>query len=271
MSASTPDALAVKALTLTETNPARGLPTIQGVLLIFAAADGTLRGVIDGGAVTAIRTAAIAAWATERLAPADASQFLLVGAGAQARSQVAAMLVVRPIRRVVIWNRTGQRATDLATELAACYPDVAFSVSPDLRADAMNSEIISLVTASHEPLLSLGDLPEDCHINAMGAHEPSNRELASDILAVADVYADTVYGCLKEAGDLLIPIGEGLLATSQVQALAGATARKSRITVMKSVGSAIFDLACGSVLLETADTESKPIMTAGPYRVVTAP
>ncbi len=253
MSAGTPQGFAMKALTLTESNEARSLPTIQGMLLIFAATDGCLRGVIDGAAITAIRTAAVAAWATKYLAPQEATQLLIVGAGALARTQVAAILPVRAIRRVMIWNRTPERARELAGELAELYPQLEISSSSDLHRDARNSQIICLATASRQPLLSLSDLPTDCHINAMGAHEPSARELASDVMAMADIYADTTEGCLNEAGDLIIPIEEGLLTPSRVQALAGASIRRSRVTVMKSVGSALFDLTCGSLLLDAAD------------------
>ena len=253
MRASGDAGIAEKVLTLSANRANSDRPTIQGVLLIFDGRTGSLRGVLDGGSVTAIRTAAIASWATARLAPADASQMLLVGAGAQARWQVEAILSVRPIQRVSVWNRTEARAVALVSVLAEHHPDVAFAVARDLHAAARAADVITLVTASHDPILELSDLPGSCHINAMGAHDPHARELASDIMATADVYADTVKGCLDEAGDVLIPIAEGLLEPQHLQPLADADTRHSGLTVMKSVGSALFDLACGAAVLDTVD------------------
>jgi ornithine cyclodeaminase/alanine dehydrogenase-like protein (mu-crystallin family) len=253
MRASAAAGIAAKVLTLNGRHIKNDNPTIQGVLLIFDPETGTLRGALDGGSVTAIRTAAIASWATDRLAPLDASHMLLVGAGAQARWQVDGILSVRNIQKVAIWNRTTARAAALVTALERQHPDVSFGVADDLRTAARAADVITLVTASRDPILELQDLSGTCHINAMGAHEPDTRELSSDIMAHADVYADTVSGCLEEAGDMLIPMTEGVLNLRDVRPLAEADASHSEITVMKSVGSAIFDLACGALLLDTLD------------------
>lgn len=250
--------IAEKVLTLNTRASCGTHPTIQGVLLIFDANTGSLRGVLDGGAVTAIRTAAIAAWATDRLASASASRMLLVGAGAQARWQVEAILSVRDIQEVTIWNRTRAKAQTLANTLKAQHPYVTFTTADDLHVAARDSDVITLVTACQEPMLEFADLPATCHINAMGAHERDARELASDVMAHADIYADTLDGCLNEAGDLLIPLGEGVLDLMDIQSLATAGTRKSDITVMKSVGSAVFDLACGALLLDALDARGGP-------------
>jgi ornithine cyclodeaminase len=249
MPASVPGYFSVKILVLRRAGEDHGLQTTRGVLQIFDASDGALCGTLDGAAVTAVRTAAIAGWATERLAAPDASRLLVIGAGAQAAPQVEAALSVRPIRQVQIWNRTASRAHGLADALSQRHPSIEISVASSLSRAAGTAQIITLVTSSRDPLLQLSDLEGGCHINAMGAHEATARELASDIVAGSDIYADTLAGCLAEAGDILIPIAEGILDPSRVRPLAQTDMRRSELTVMKSVGSAIFDAAFGVVAL----------------------
>jgi alanine dehydrogenase len=249
MPAAAPHHFGVKVLTMSSPRRNLGSQRIQGILLLFDKADGTLSGVFDGAAVTAARTAGIASWATRQLSPPGATRFLLVGAGVQARRQIAAVLAVRAIREVRIWSRTEVRARELVRALSRQHPQVEIVVARDLTAAAKWAQIITLATSSPEPLLHLRELPEECHINALGAHDPKTRELATDIITAADVYADTLTGCLMEAGDLLIPIHEGVLDPEKVHALATADGRTSRLTVMKSVGSAVFDVACGAMAL----------------------
>lgn len=245
MPSAVPGYFGVKVLTLPRQSRERDLHRMHGVVLIFDELHGTLLGTLDGPAVTAVRTAGISAWATSQLSPRDAERYLIIGAGSQAAPQADAVLAVRPIREVYIWNRTTLHARELSAVLSTRHPKVNISVVDDLAKAARSAQIITLATASREPILQLSDLPRTCHINAIGAHEPTARELASDIMATADVYADTLAGCLAEAGDLLIPIDEGCLELSQIFPLAAAEWTRPRLTVMKSVGSAVFDVACG--------------------------
>ncbi|HVA21923.1 MAG TPA: ornithine cyclodeaminase family protein [Candidatus Micrarchaeia archaeon] len=263
MPAGGPDGLGVKVLTLTAGDRSRGRPAIQGVMLVFDGGDGRLRGAVDGPHLTALRTAALAGWATAQLADPAASHLVLAGAGAQAAHQVAAVCAVRPIRRVTLWNRTRRRAEELAAQLESRHPRLVLAVADDLAAATADADVVTLATSATSPLLGRADLPERCHVNALGAHEPTARELASDVLAAAAVFADTLAGCLAEAGDLLIPIAEGRLARAKVRPLADAQPGAGPLTVMKSVGSGVFDLACAAEALRRAESDGTGRRDAG--------
>ncbi len=240
----------LKAITLVESNLTRGLPTLQGLVVLFDRTDGRLLAAVDAESLTAIRTAAIAGFATNVLAPPDASSMLMVGAGAQGLGQVEAVVTVRPIRRLMIWNRTAARAHALADQVRTAHPGLTVEVARELSAAARDADVITLATGAALPLLDLGDVKARCHLNAIGSYRPDRRELGSSLVAAARVYADTVEGCLEEAGDLLIPIAEGRLSRDQVRPLATAQFSPDRpLTLMKSVGSAVFDLACAHRLM----------------------
>lgn len=240
----------LKAITVIEGNPARGLPMIQGVVVVFEAGTGALLGAVDGPSLTAIRTAAIAGAATRRLALPGAESLLMVGAGVQGLAQVEAAMAVRPITEVAIWNRTPERAKSLAEQVALRHPGLSARAVIQLQEAAGQADVITLATASPEPLLGPDGLRPHCHINAMGAFQPDRRELSTELVTAASLYADTLEGCLSEAGDLLIPIAEGRLARDRIRSLRDSCPDdQRRLTVMKSVGSAIFDLACAAHLL----------------------
>ncbi len=244
------DTVGLKAITLVERNPARGLPTIQGLVVLFDQSDGRLLGAVDGPSLTATRTAAIAGFATDALAAREARSMLLVGAGAQGPKQVEAVLAVRQIQRLTIWNRSPEKARTLAGLVAARHPGLAVEVAAELAPAAHDADVITLATAASLPLIDIGDVKARCHINAMGSYQPDRRELGSALVAAARLYADTLEGCLAEAGDLMIPIAEGRISAAEVHPLATARPDPDHpLTVMKSVGSAIFDLACARRLL----------------------
>lgn len=251
-----PGALGLKAITLAEGNPERGLPTIQGLVVLFDSRDGRLIGACDGPALTAARTAAIAGYATKLLAPPDSETMLLVGAGAQAPFQVAAVTAVRPITRVLLWNRTPARAERLLAILAEWNGALRIETVSDLGSAAQAADVITLVTASTEPLLFLANTKASCHVNAMGSYQPHRREVASDLVVNSVVFADTMEGCQEEAGDLLIPEQAGELDWDDVRPLSAADAGfRSQRTLLKSVGSAIFDLSCAQRVMALADSE----------------
>jgi ornithine cyclodeaminase len=250
-----PGALGLKAITLAEGNPERGLPTIQGLVVLFDSRDGHLIGACDGPALTAARTAAIAGYATQVLATPDSETMLLVGAGTQAAFQVAAVAAVRPITRVLLWNRTPSRRDGLAATLAHWNGALRIETVSDLGSAAQEADVITLVTASTEPLLCLANTKPGCHVNAMGSYQPHRREVASDLVLNSVVFADTVEGCREEAGDLLIPARDGELDWSDVRPLFSADASfRSQRTLLKSVGSAIFDLSCAQRVMELAES-----------------
>jgi len=236
----------VKLVTLNAGNPARGLPLVQAVYVLFA--PGTLEpeAVIDGAALTGLRTAAVSALATRLLARPDAARLVIFGAGTQGNAHLDAMLAVRPIERLWLVSRTGERAAALAARARAAGVDARVAM-PDA---VSNADLICTCTTSDRPLFDGADLPDGVHVNAVGAYRPDARELDTATVARAKVVVETRAAALAEAGDLLIPMEEGAIAAEHVVAdlrevVRGASVRTDPrdLTVFKSVGVALEDLA----------------------------
>jgi ornithine cyclodeaminase len=236
----------VKLVTLAPGNPERGLPFIHGAYVLFAPGSLAPEAVLDGTELTTIRTAAVSALATERLARPDASRLVVFGAGAQARAHALALGAVRPIASVRIVGREPGRAEALAAELRAAGLD-ARTADPGAVADA---DIVCTCTTAAEPVFDGADLAPGSHVNAIGAYRPDLRELDDTALARAALVAvETRASALAEAGDVVQAVTAGALAESALvelaDVLAGGAGRTAGedITVFKSVGLALEDLA----------------------------
>lgn len=240
------EAAGVKLVTVATGNPAKGLPLIHGVYVLFSGE--TLEPIVlfDAAALTEIRTAAVSAVATKYLARADARHLCVFGAGVQAAAHIEAMRAVRDIDRVTVVSRSEQRARDLAD--SEPVSDIESAVgSPE---DVARADIICTCTTSTTPVFDGTLLPTGCHVNAVGAHRPDARELDSVAVARAKVIVETKQAALAEAGDLLIPIEEGMdpqevIAGELSEVVGGLIGRAARdeITLLKGVGVAFEDLA----------------------------
>lgn len=235
----------VKLVTVNPGNPARGFPLIQGVYVLFA--PGTLEpaAIVDGAALTGIRTAAVSALATRHLARPDASHLIVFGAGTQARTHLEAMTAVRPIERVTVVSRTREGAEALA-ERARGSGLQARTGEPS---DVSEADIVCTCTTSPTPVFAGSALRPGAHVNAVGAYTPETRELDAETLRRGRVVVETREAALAEAGDLLLAMGEGMIGAEDVAAdlsevVRGAEVRASDedITVFKSVGVAFEDL-----------------------------
>jgi ornithine cyclodeaminase/alanine dehydrogenase-like protein (mu-crystallin family) len=232
----------VKLVTLAPGNPANGLPFIHGAYVLFSADGLVPEALLDGAELTAIRTAAVSALATDRLARRDARSLVVFGAGTQARVHVEAMRAVRPIESVAIVGRDPARARALADELDA---EVA---GPEAVAGA---DIVCTCTTSAEPLFDGARLAPGTHVNAIGAYRPDLRELDDAAMRRATVVVETRTAALAEAGDV---IGAGLDPDALIElgdVVRGAAGRPEpdAITVFKSVGLALEDLAVARAAL----------------------
>src|SRR5467141_1447029 len=167
-------ALGMKAVSVFPSNAQRGIDTHQGAVLLFEADTGRLSALMDGGAITAIRTAAVSGVATDLLARRDAAELAILGAGVQARTHLEAIAAVRPLRKVRIWSRNPDHASALAAELR---PRFKFSIeaAPSTDAAVEGADVIATVTASPEPILRREWLKQGAHINAVGASIPTSR------------------------------------------------------------------------------------------------
>jgi ornithine cyclodeaminase/alanine dehydrogenase-like protein (mu-crystallin family) len=245
----------VKLVALTPTNQERGLPFINAVYVLFAAETQTPEAVIDGSALTALRTAAVSGLATRYLARPDARRLVIFGAGVQASSHVEAMLAVRSVERVVIVSRTRAHAEALVDRVRGTGVEASVG-EPDAVADC---DLICTCTTSATPLFDGNALLGGTHVNAVGTYLPNAREVDTATVSRAKVAVETREAALEEAGDLLIPIGEGVVGPGHVLAdlkelVRGAAVRASAedVTVFKSVGIAFEDLIVARAAVEAA-------------------
>lgn len=248
--------IGIKSVTVFPDNAARSLPSVAGVYLLLDGLSGAPLAVIDGVALTLRRTAAASALAARYLARKDASRLLMVGAGALAPHLVRAHAAVRPIRHVAIWNRNRPRAEALADKLAGNAFDVG--VVDDLEAAAGDADIISCATLSKVPLIHGAWLKPGSHLDLVGGFTPDMRETDDVAMRQASIFVDTRAGAMKEAGDITDPLARGIIGESNIQAdlfalcggIHGGRRTDSEITLFKSVGTALEDLAAAALLHE---------------------
>ena len=245
-----PRSFGLKVVTVMPGNHGTPFDSHQGVVMLFGVEHGEPLAILDATAITAIRTAAASAAATDALANPDAGDLALVGSGAQARTHLAAMRSVRTLRRVRVWSRTRANAERFAREESE-RSGVAIEVS-DGAADAVrDADIVCTTTAAREPVLRGEWLARGAHVNAVGACFSTSRELDSDAVRRARFFTDCRESCLNEAGDFLIPREEGAIDDTHLLGdLGDVFLRKvpgrvshDDITIFESLGIAIEDLA----------------------------
>ncbi|MCB1500578.1 MAG: ornithine cyclodeaminase family protein [Bauldia sp.] len=246
----------VKVVSVFPGNPARGQPSVVGSYLLLDGDSGRPLAVLDGPALTLWRTAAASALAASYLARDDARRLVMVGAGALAPHLIAAHASVRPIADVAIWNRTPARAGALAAALDR--PGLRVMATTDLAAAVRGADVISCATLSRAPLVRGAWLTPGAHVDLVGSYNPAMRESDDEAVAMARVFVDTRAGALKEGGDIVQAIAAGALAESEIAGdvhdlCRGAVSGRrgpEEITLFKSVGAAIEDLAAAVLVFE---------------------
>lgn len=241
--------LGVKLVNVVPGNAKRGLPAIDGCYILCSATDGRMLAMIDGATLTARRTAATSALASSYLSREDSSRLLVVGTGALSSRLAAAHSKVRRIRAIAIWGRNAEKAASVAAGLQ--QQGLPAEPCADLEAAVRRSDIISCATLSTEPLIRGDWLPEGAHLDLIGAFKPSMRESDDTAVERSSVFVDTCEGALKEAGDLVQPMGAGRFKAEDIRASLGELCNGSRqgrvsqteITLFKSVGASLEDLA----------------------------
>lgn len=248
-----PDGAGVKVITVVSGNPDRGLPLIDGLYLLLEPETYRPRLVLDGAALTSLRTGALSGLATRYLARPDSSKLVVFGAGAQARIHIEMMAAVRPIESVAVVAPSGRRVEE-ALEVARNLGLGAERAGPEAVAQA---DIVCTCTTSPTPVFEGSLLPPGVHINAVGAFSPQTRELDSETVKGAKIVVEDREVALEEAGDLLIPLAEGCIGAADIVAELGDLA-KGRVarqgagdrTVFKAVGAAFEDLALALAIAE---------------------
>lgn len=241
----------VKVVTLTGANTERGLPLIHAIYVLFDAETQAPRLLVDGSALTALRTAAVSGLATRLLAREDARRLVIFGAGVQARAHLDAMAAVRPVSEVAVVSRTPERARELVA--VAKTMGIAAAIAEPVAVSS--ADIVCTCTTATEPLFEGASLAVGAHVNAVGAFQPDAREVDAQTVGRARVVVETRAAAMEEAGDLLIPIREGAIDPSHVVAdlqevVRGAEVRRGAddVTLFESVGLAFEDLAVAGAL-----------------------
>lgn len=251
----------VKLVSVFPSNGAKGLPAVQGSYLLSSGETGELLAVIDGGELTARRTAAASALAARHLARPDASVMLMVGTGRLALNLMQAHATVRPLQRFLVWGRSRDKAEDTVTQARAL--GFQASVALDLEAAVRVADITSCATLSTIPLVHGAWLKPGSHLDLVGAFKPSMRESDDDAMRLGHVYVDTFEGACAEAGDIVQTIESGALIREEIRGelaglVTGSCAGRTddaAVTVFKSVGAACEDLAGAVLAYETARAE----------------
>ncbi|MEW2390440.1 ornithine cyclodeaminase family protein [Streptomyces venezuelae] len=204
--------LAVKLITLFDGAPALGLPTVQGLVAVFDARTGAPTAVVDAQALTEIRTAAVTSLATDVLARKDAATLAVIGAGAQARSHLEGLAPLRAWREVRLHSRDAGRAHRLAAWARTSGPGLDVTVCSRAEDAVRDADVICTVTSSPDPLFpDEAVAKEGVHISAVGAYGSRRRELPSGLVARSTLFVESGAAVLREAGDVAIPIAEGVL------------------------------------------------------------
>ncbi|WP_435168970.1 ornithine cyclodeaminase family protein [Paenibacillus glycanilyticus] len=264
------EAVGAKLISVFPHNHNRGLPSHQGVIALFNAENGAINAIVDGRNVTAIRTAAVSAAATKLLAREDSRVLALIGTGEQARTHLEALLLVRPIDLVRIWSPNLEHATRFQNEMGAKYPELTIEISATAQQAVAEADIICTLTSSTTPVLQGEWIPEGAHINAVGACRAPDRELATSVVRQAKLYVDRHESVVNEAGDYLIPLQEGAIGSNHIigeigeilLGLAPGRASDKDVTLFKSLGLAVEDLAVAAYLYEQAKLQGKGITIA---------
>ncbi len=255
-------ALGLKAICVFPQNPAKGKDAHQGAVLLFSRETGEMLALMNASAITAIRTAAVSAVATRLLAGEEPQQLAIIGAGVQARTHLAALASVRTIKVVRIACRNIEHAHQLVREMQSSFP---FSIEPvSSNEEAVRgADLIVTATSSQEPVINKDWISPGAHVNAIGTHSPHSREIDSATMAAAKIFVDRRESALNESGDYLLAAKEGLITPESIVAEIGelllgtkeGRTSSTEITLFKSLGLAIEDVACADYLYRKALNE----------------
>lgn len=233
--------------------------SLYSQILLFDRAHGEPLALVDGTTVTFWRTAGISGLATRLLSREDSETMLLLGTGNLSSYLIRANASVRPLKRVMVWGRTRAKAEAVCAAARTHSPQIEFSVVEDIEAACAVADIVVSATGSHEPLV-MGDwIQPGTHTDFIGNHHATKRECDTALITKSRVYVDSYVNAMKEAGEILVPISEGVFRREDIVAelaemcRGGATLRQSdeEITLFKSIGMALSDLVGAGLVFKT--------------------
>lgn len=254
-------ALGTKSVTVYKNNPSKfNMPTTLATIVLLDQKTGQALAVMDGGFLTAVRTGAVSGVATRHLARQDARVGGVLGSGVQARAQVLAMCAARKLDRFLIHSLDSEDRIKSFADGLQKETGVPMEIVATGREVAQQADVVALATTATAPIVEGDWWKAGAHINAIGSHAPGLRELDTATLLRAKVVCDTKTACLNEAGDIQIPIEAGEYSGDRIHGDLGAVvnneiegrADDKEVTLFKSVGLAIQDISCASLVFEKA-------------------
>ncbi|UTH12044.1 ornithine cyclodeaminase family protein [Macrococcoides canis] len=252
------DALGIKIVSVYPDNIEKGLPSVPATMIVMDPETGMVNGIIDGTYLTQLRTGAVQGAATELLARKDAKIGALIGTGGQAESQLEAMLTVRDLEEVRIFDIDYERAQQFAYEMEEKFHVKMIAVETS-EACVTDADIITSVTTSKRATFDAQFVKRGAHINGVGAYTKEMCEIPREIIKAADVVIfDTTDGVMKEAGDFITPVEDGYIDETKYSGELGELINgdiKGRqsdedITIFKTVGSAVLDVVTASKIIK---------------------
>lgn len=253
----------IKLLTILPENRLKGLLTVQAAIVVFSKT-GAPVAILDGTVITHLRTGAASALASQYLSRRDSSHLVIMGTGALAPTMASSHCAVRPIRRVSVWGRRPDRAAATVEAIRACVsPAVEVTAAQSAEAAVRTADIVSCSTSSPTPILAGRWLESGTHVDLVGSFQPTKRESDDDVVQRSRIFVDTFQGALHEGGDVVEPMSRGIIRRERIEGeladlasgRAHGRASDDEITLFKSVGTAIEDLAAARLVVEAAGVE----------------
>ena len=255
MPAYTGDYFGAKVITAYEPNMGTGYPSHIGYVMLFESRHCTVCGMIEAGSITEIRTGCVSAVATDLLAEKNAHKMAVIGAGAQARSHLVAIRLVRKITEVTVYDKNSAASEQYAEEMKEKY-GIPIKTCESVESAVADADIICTVCPAKEAYLTRDMVKQGVHINAVGTFSPTTREVASDLIGAARLYSDHTLSCRKESGEYLIPLKEGIITESHIVGSVGelllgkipGRQNKNDITVFDALGLAVEDVSSAELV-----------------------
>lgn len=258
------NAAGVKIVSFFPANAQKGLPVVPATVALISCETGVVKAIIEGTALTQLRTAAIAGAATELLSNRECKVGALLGAGGQAVAQLEALMTARRFEEIRIFDAVPGRAIAFADNNSALAGHFGVRLAPVVtaREAVAGADVVTTVTTSKEPVFSARDIKPGCHINGIGSYTPDKRELPAEILHRASkIYVDNREAVMAEAGDFIIPIKEGTFSERKITGELGelilgrkpGRSNGDEITIMKTVGFATLDIVAAAEIAARAE------------------
>lgn len=238
------DYVGVKLASVSPDNPGRGLPRIQGLMVLYDSSTHQPRALLDAAGLTVLRTAALSALAVRHLAPADASHLVVFGSGPQARGHVDAIKAVRRLTKVTVVGRSVQPAQELVDQIEA----TGLSADLGTATSVADADIVACCTSASTPLFDSALLSDSATVVAMGSHSPDAREVDTSLVRRATVVVETRTSAFAEAGDVILACQDGVPKRDAVDGeladvVDGSFRRRNGPCLFKGVGEAWADVA----------------------------